>query len=475
MSNHAYFPAYVDVSARSVLLVGGTEEATRKARLLINAGASIHLVASEVTEELAKRIEEGRIRHSKRPFLNSDLYGVALVIAATGVDAWDETVAHAANQAGKLVNVVDRQDLCTFIVPSIVDRSPVLIAISSFGTAPILARRIREKLEAELPRNLGKLADFAARFRSAVKSVVPPKLRRAFWEDVLDGDIAERVLGGDEKGASEQMLIALNQELQVNVKGSVSLVGAGPGASDLLTVRALQAIQTADVIVHDRLVSDEILDLCRRDADRIPVGKAKGAHSVEQSEINRLLVEHAGAGKRVVRLKGGDPFIFGRGGEEQAVLTKAGIDVQVIPGITAAVATGAATGIPLTHRGVSQKVTFVTGHPGVEQSPVAWRELARDGGTLAIYMGKTLAPAIAEELIEGGLHPTTPVVIAENASLPSQRVLTGSVKDLALLPQINGLNGPSLLIVGDVVNECTVETESIGRAVHTQEPLAIPA
>lgn len=457
--HYAYFPAFVDVSNAPAVLVGGSEEAARKLRLLLQAKARVRVIAADPVDEIDGLAREGRIELHRRNFRDEDVADAVFVISATGEDTVDEAVAEAARRAGRMVNVVDRQDLCSFIVPSIVDRSPILVAISSFGTAPVLARRIREKLEAELPRNLGRLAAFAGRFRAAVQSVVPRRLRRYFWEDVFSGEIAAKVLDGREGEAADAMLVALNSvDEKAAGRGSVTLVGAGPGASDLLTLRGLNALQSADVVVHDKLVSDEVLALARRDADRISVGKAKGAHSASQDDINRLLVDLARQGKRVVRLKGGDPFVFGRGGEEQAVLRAAAIPVTVVPGVTAAVACGAATGIPLTHRGAAQAVTFVTGHPGDGQSPVDWAPLAGPGRTLAVYMGKTAAGAIARELQRAGLAANTPVAVVVNGTLSAQRVLTGRLSDLEHLSRLEKLDGPALLIIGEVARECTDRT-----------------
>ncbi|WP_040844702.1 siroheme synthase CysG, partial [Nitrospirillum viridazoti] len=362
----AAFPLFLTLTGQTVLIVGGGELALRKARLVAGdggdgRGAHLVVVAPEVHPDLATLAAEVR----RRPFAAYDLDGVTLVFAAGEDEDEAAGVADLARARGLLVNVPDRPALSTFIMPAIVDRGPITVAISTGGTSPVLARRLRARIEAALEPGLGRLATFLDGFRTAVRAVKSDETaRRRFWERVIDGPVAQRFLAGDEAGAHEQLVKILNAGDAGDAieGGSVALVGAGPGDPDLLTLRALRVLQNADVVVHDKLVDDRILDYVRRDARRVYVGKSKSCHTVSQDEINALLVREAQAGHRVVRLKGGDPFIFGRGGEEMAVLRAAGVAVELVPGITAAVGCAAATGIPLTHRGLAQGITLVTAH-----------------------------------------------------------------------------------------------------------------
>jgi uroporphyrin-III C-methyltransferase/precorrin-2 dehydrogenase/sirohydrochlorin ferrochelatase len=324
------------------------------------------------------------------------------------------------------------------------------VAVSSGGAAPTLARLLRERLEALLPERLGALARFAERFRPAVRAVVGGKARRGFWEDFFRGPLAARVLAGDEAGAAGRMLALVNAPVGKPAAGRVALVGAGPGSADLLTLRALQLLQEADVIVHDRLASAAVLDHARREATRIPVGKRRGAHTLPQSEINALLVRLAGEGKRVVRLKGGDPFIFGRGGEEAEALRRAGIDVEIVPGVTAALASAARTAVPLTHRGAAHAVTLVAAERGDGSAP-DWAAVAALGQTIVIYMGVGAAAAIAAQLQAHGLAPATPCVVVENATLAEERVVAGRLAELPALIADHAIVGPATIIVGAVV------------------------
>jgi uroporphyrin-III C-methyltransferase/precorrin-2 dehydrogenase/sirohydrochlorin ferrochelatase len=374
------------------------------------------------------------------------------VCAATGLAEVDARVAEAARAAGVPVNVADRAELSSFIVPAIVERDPVVIGISSGGAAPILASRLREAIERLLPARVGKLADFADSFRSAVKATVPGATASfRFWDRFFDGPVADQVLAGNETGARERMLTLVNgRGAGEPPRGGVAIVGAGPGDPDLLTLRALRLIQRADVVVHDKLVGPGVLDLVRRDAERIYVGKSRGEHSKEQAEINALLAEQALAGRRVVRLKGGDPFIFGRGGEEADYLRQRGISVELVPGITAALGCAAAVGIPLTHRDHAQAVTLVTGQGKDGEPELDWGTLARLDQTLAIYMGVGAAARIAARLIEHGLDPATPVAVIENGTLPNQRAVYGRLSGLGWLVRQSGIAGPALIVIGRV-------------------------
>ncbi|TWB54374.1 siroheme synthase CysG [Nitrospirillum viridazoti] len=454
----AAFPLFLTLTGQTVLIVGGGELALRKARLVAGdggdgRGAHLVVVAPEVHPDLATLAAEVR----RRPFAAYDLDGVTLVFAAGEDEDEAAGVADLARARGLLVNVPDRPALSTFIMPAIVDRGPITVAISTGGTSPVLARRLRARIEAALEPGLGRLATFLDGFRTAVRAVKSDETaRRRFWERVIDGPVAQRFLAGDEAGAHEQLVKILNAGDAGDAieGGSVALVGAGPGDPDLLTLRALRVLQNADVVVHDKLVDDRILDYVRRDARRVYVGKSKSCHTVSQDEINALLVREAQAGHRVVRLKGGDPFIFGRGGEEMAVLRAAGVAVELVPGITAAVGCAAATGIPLTHRGLAQGITLVTAHGanaggGSAEPALDWTALARLDHTLAVYMGLSKAGLVAERLIAAGKAPGTPVAVVQNGTRPDQTLAVGRLADLGALAA--SLTGPALILVGEVV------------------------
>ncbi len=447
-----YFPAFLDLNDRPCLVVGGGAPAARKARLLVKAGARVTLVAPRTapeTEALAGRDALGLIR---RGFVAGDVLGRAVVVSATGLGAVDARVSEAALAAGVPVNVVDRPELSSFVVPAIVERDPVVIGISSGGTSPVLARRLRARIEAILPARLGRLARFAESFRASVRGIIPdPVQRRHFWARVFDGPVAEDVLAGRDHAAREGMLRLVNRPGAGRAaEGVVHIVGAGPGDPDLLTLKALRLMERADVVVYDRLVTPEILSYLRRDAVRIDVGKARGAHARTQDEINALLLGHARAGKRVLRLKGGDPFVFGRGGEEFDYLCRHGVRVEVVPGVTAATACAAALGIPLTHRDLASAVTFVTGHGRDGEPELDWAALAAGRQTLAVYMGVAAAGRIAARLIEHGLAPGTPVAVIENGTRANQRAVAGALRDLEALVRGNRIAGPALIIIGEV-------------------------
>ena len=444
------FPAFLKLRNQPVLLVGGGTAALAKARLLAAAGARLRVVAPEIDPVFESL--RGQMTLIPRAFHGSDLSGVALVFSATGDAGMDGYVAASAGAQSIPVNVVDRPELCTFLVPSIVNRGSVTVAISSDGASPVLTRRLREQIERLLPANLDRLADFLGSFRAAVRAKVGGfDARRRLWEEVIDGPIGRNVLAGHESTAREAMLSRINRPSeQKPAHGYVAIVGAGPGDPDLLTVKALRALQDADVVVHDRLVGDGVLDLIRRDAARIYVGKQKSNHSVPQAGINELLVSLARQGKRVVRLKGGDPFVFGRGGEEIDALRAAGIEVSVVPGITAATGCAASLGMPLTHRDCASAVTFVTGH-GVGGDPdIDWSALAAPRHTLVVYMGLSRAGALAESLIGAGRAPGTPVAIVENGTRVDERVVTGTLSSLPSLVTAERVGAPALIVVGEV-------------------------
>lgn len=449
------FPVSLTLDGGTVLMAGGGETMLRKARLLTAAGARLRVVAAAPVAELEAMAAEVR----RRPFQAADLDGVAAAFADPDDGDTAILASRLARARGVPVNVPDRPDLSSFIMPAIVNRDPITVAISSGGASPVLARRIRERLEATLPARLGDLARFLDGFRPAVKTTRDREAaKRRFWETVVDGPVAARFLAGDVDGARAAMMLAVNAaEPDVPAAGSVVLVGAGPGDPDLLTLRALRALQDADVIVHDALVDARILDLARRDARRVPAGKTKGRHTLPQDAINELLIAEAAAGHRVVRLKGGDPFVFGRGGEEVEALRAAGIAVEVVPGITAALGCGAAATIPVTHRGLSQGVTFVTGHgaaadgTGAAEPDLDWTALARLKHTLVVYMGLSAAGTIVRRLTEAGLPADTPAAIVEKGTRPDQTLVVGTLGALPALAEAHRLCGPALIVIGAVV------------------------
>ena len=447
MADWPYFPVFARLQGQPVLLVGGGEVALRKARLLHKAGAELRVVAHAVAPALAQLpgvIVVGRDFHA------AQLAGMRLCVAATDDADVNRTVAAAAEAAGVWVNVVDDLLHSRFITPAIVDRSPLLLAISSAGAAPVLARRLREQLETQLPNSLGALAGFMGAARQRLKAALPVARRRALWERFLDSAGPEAVHRGD-TAAAEQALRALESDSPVST-GEVYLVGAGPGDPDLLTFRALRLMQQADVVLYDRLVAPAILDLVRRDAERVFVGKRRHQHTVPQGEINAELVRLAHEGKRVLRLKGGDPFIFGRGGEEIEQLAAEGIPFQVVPGITAASGCAAYAGIPLTHREHAQTCIFVTGHAKADgQLSLPWDTLSRPGQTVVVYMGLSTLPALCAAFVTHGLPADWPCALVVEGTQPSQQVLTGTLSTLPATVAAADISGASLLIVGTVV------------------------
>ncbi|MDX1252042.1 MAG: uroporphyrinogen-III C-methyltransferase [Gammaproteobacteria bacterium] len=449
-----FLPVFLNIKNTSCLVVGGGEIAARKVRLLLRAGAQVSVVSPELNETLAELRDAGNIRHRAAPFQDRDLTGMALAIAATDDTAINQRVSELARQRGIPVNVVDHPELCSFVLPSIIDRSPVIAAISTGGASPVLARLLRARLETLIPASYGRLADMAGRFRDQVKQRLRNTAeRRRFWEKVFQGPIAELVYTGrdDEASAALQAALDNTDETAALARGEVYLVGAGPGDPDLLTFRALRLMQQADVVLYDRLVTPAILDLVRREAERIYVGKKRAFHTLRQEEINQELVRLAKQGKRVLRLKGGDPFIFGRGGEEIETLAEEGIQFQIVPGITAASGCASYAGIPLTHRDYAQSVVFVTGHLKDGTMDLNWANLTQPQQTVVIYMGLTGLDILCRELIHHGLPAATPIALIQQGTTPQQRVLTGTLETLPGIVATTEVHAPTLLIVGEVV------------------------
>jgi uroporphyrin-III C-methyltransferase/precorrin-2 dehydrogenase/sirohydrochlorin ferrochelatase len=452
-----YFPVFFDLTGQKVLIVGGGEVALRKVSMLERTGALITVVAPDIAPELMALAAAGGLKLAIREFSPSDLDGARLVIVATSRRAVNRWIAKLSEGRNIPVNVVDDAQASRFIVPAIIDRDPVLVAISTGGTSPVLARRLRERLEALIPARIGELATWLKALRRASRRKLRDTgERRRFFEAVVDGPAARRFVDGDRPGAQRiaQQLLATTSTAP-RAAGEVTLVGAGPGDPELLTLKALRALQDADVILHDRLVPSAVLDLARRDAARICVGKAAGSIGSAQEDINTLMIELANQGKRVVRLKGGDPFVFGRGGEELQALAKARINFSVVPGITAALGVAAYTGIPLTHRDFAHSVTFVTGHaqghgeaPGPEPD---WRALAMPGATAVFYMGLARLDHIVEKLLEHGAAPTRPAGIIAQGTTAHQRVITATLATIRRVASEAHLEPPALLVVGDVV------------------------
>lgn len=447
-----YFPVFLDVKKRKCLLVGGGEVATRKGRLLSKAGAVLRVVAPEISAELRELAAQHNGEVFEREYITSDLEGCVIAIAATDDEPLNEKISQDAKSKNIPVNVVDSPALCTYITPAIIDRSPLVIAVSSGGESPVLARLIRAKLETLIPASYGRLAKIASSWRDRVKARFEDgDSRRRFWEKVLQGPAAELVLNGQEDEAEKIISAEITKNDDSLTQGEVYLVGGGPGDPELLTLRALRLMQQADVVLYDRLVSDGVMELVRRDAERIYVGKRRSEHAMEQENINQLLVDLAKQGKRVLRLKGGDPFIFGRGGEEIELLAQNHIPFQVVPGITAASGCAAYAGIPLTHRDYAQSVRFVTGHLKNDSINVQWPELANPTQTIVFYMGLVGLADICASLIAHGRAATTPVALIERGTTQNQRVLIGDLTTIVDLVAAQEVHAPTLFIVGDVV------------------------
>ncbi len=448
-----FLPVFMNLKGKHCVVVGGGEIASRKAALLLTAGAAVQLVAPELGEPARRMVDDGQLQWREGRFEASDLEGCALVIAATDNDAVNRAVSEAAKARGLPVNVVDAPELCSFIVPSIIDRSPVVVAVSTGGASPVLARLLRTRLETLIPASYGRLAAMVGEYRDRLKARFGQiNQRRGFWEQVLEGPVAELVFTGREAAARQELDRLLDETGEGDLpQGEVYLIGAGPGDPDLLTFRALRLMQQADVVVYDRLVAPPLLELTRRDAERIYVGKERDNHALSQEEINALLVKLAKEGRRVVRLKGGDPFIFGRGGEEIDTLAAEGITFQVVPGITAAIGCSTYAGIPLTHRDYAQSCVFVTGHLKDGTMNLNWKALAHPNQTVVFYMGLKGLPVICQQLIAHGMEATTPIALVQQGTTRNQRVFTGTLADMPQRIEGAAVKPPTLIIVGGVV------------------------
>lgn len=448
-----YLPVFFDVTITPCLVVGGGVVAARKVKQLRRADAQIIVVAPDLCPELSDLANEKLIKHVCSHFCEDHLQDKMLVIAATDDTAVNQRVAELAKQRKLPVNVVDNPELCNFIMPSIVDRDPVQIAISTGGASPVLARLLRARLESLIPTSYGNLAKLMDKFRTAVKEKIPDMhQRRRYWENILQGPIAEMIYAGQQEKARDALENSLSAEGEiVNQTGEVYLVGAGPGDPDLLTFRALRLMQQAEVVLYDSLVAPVIVGLCRKDAEHIYVGKKRDQHTLPQAEISQLLVDLARQGKRVLRLKGGDPFIFGRGGEEIELLASENIPFQVVPGITSASGCASYAGIPLTHRDYANTCVFITGHLKDGSMDLNWETLIQPRQTIAVYMGLMCLETLGRELIARGLPETMPAALIQQGTTPQQKVYTG---DLATLPEISkrhDIKPPAMIIIGEVV------------------------
>ena len=448
-----FLPLFLDIQNQLCMVVGGGNIALRKVNQLLSANAQVTVVARKLCDALRQKQSDGQITYIESEYRELYLEGVVLVIAATDDSVVNNQVSLDAKQKRIPVNVVDNPELCSFIMPSVINRDPVQIAISTGGASPILARILRARLETMIPSAYGKLATLIKSFRTRVREQIPDmQKRRRFWEEALQGPITEMFFAGQDKAA----LDALSEKLAhgdstINSSGEVYLVGGGPGDPDLLTFRALRLMQQADVVLYDRLVAPAIVELVRRDAEQIYVGKQTDQHGLSQQEINRLLIKLAKEGKRVLRLKGGDPFIFGRGGEEIETLTEHGIPFQIVPGITAAAGCASYSGIPLTHRDYAQSCLFVTGHIKDGKLDLNWDALLQPKQTVAIYMGVGGIRLLSSELINRGMSATTPAAIIQQGTTPEQRVIIGDLETLPALIGKEAIKPPSMMIIGEVV------------------------
>jgi uroporphyrin-III C-methyltransferase/precorrin-2 dehydrogenase/sirohydrochlorin ferrochelatase len=448
-------PIFLNVRGTRSLVVGDGFLAARKADLLLRAGCKLTVIAPTLGDELAHLAQRHDFDHKTGELTAQDLAGCKVVFGCSRDQAINRKLCDLAEAAGILVNITDDPGSCDFIMPAIVDRSPLLVAIASSGTSPLLTRMLRARFESDIPAAYGRLAEFAGSYRDRIKKSIPNGTRRRrFWETMIAGPVAEHIFSGQIEQAQSLMENLLDEAARDGDKqpiGEVYLVGTGPGDPDLLTFRALRLMQQADVVLYDRLIGDGILNLVRRDAQRIYVGKLPKNHTVPQEEIGKMLIRLAQEGKRVLRLKGGDPFVFGRGGEEIETLSENGITFQVIPGVTAAIGCAAYAGIPLTHRDHAQGCIFVTGHEKDGELNLNWSSLIQPRQTVVVYMGLSSLGLITEGFITHGADPHTPAAIIENGTREGQRVITGTLASLPGKTEEAGIKSPALIIVGSVV------------------------
>ncbi len=450
-----YLPIFLDIRGKRVVIDGGGTVAARRAERALAAGARVEVYDDRLSDEFHPLEKDKNLTHVRRPVTEGDLAGATIAYGASEDPERDARLHAAAKTHGVLSNVADVAEYCDFITPSVVDRAPLVVAISSGGAAPVIARILRARIESLLPPAYGRLAEFVGRFRDQVSETIRKTVdRRRFWETAIEGPVGDLFLAGSAKAAERQ----LKAELEAIASGDpgerlgeVYLVGAGPGDPDLLTFRALRLMQRADVVVYDRLVGDDILALMRRDAERIYVGKLPRQHTMEQEDISQLLVDLALKGKRVLRLKGGDPFIFGRGGEEIEKLAAHDIPFQVVPGVTAAAGCASYSGIPLTHRDHAQSCVFVTAHGKDGVLGLDWDMLVRPQQTVAVYMGLSNLGHLAREIVEKGLSPETPVAIVDNGTRENQKVIVGTISSIEEKAREAGIRGPAVIIIGSVV------------------------
>ena len=469
VADRGYFAAFLDLRGKPGVVVGGGRVAALKAEALLRSGVRVTVIAPDIGERLSELALLGAVRLERKRFAPGDLVGAEIAISATNDPAVNEAVSAAGRSLRIPVNVADNPALCSFIMPSVIDRPPLQIAISTAGTSPVLARKLRTLIEGAVPFAYGRLAALIGRFRTTSKErYADPEARRRFWEEVVDGPIADLVFCGNERSAVAALEAKL--ERREPSSGFVSLVGAGPGDPELLTLRALRVMQAANVVLYDHLVSPPLVDLTRRDAERIYVGKEQDNHALPQGEINALMVRLAREGKRVVRLKGGDPFIFGRGGEEIEALLEHGIAFEVVPGITAAAGAASYAGIPLTHRDYAHSCVFVTGHLKNGSAQLDWPALTRPNQTVAVYMGLGGLAQICRGLVEHGLPGSMPAAVVEKATLPEQRVVEGTLLTLAEKVKAQQIGAPAILIVGEVVRL----RAKLGWFAKSHEVFAVP-
>ncbi|CAA0119458.1 Siroheme synthase [BD1-7 clade bacterium] len=446
-----YLPLFFDISGRHCLIVGGGAIALRKAKLIAKAGGQINVVAPDILPELTQLAEQSLGSCQFRAYQSTDLADQNIVVAATNIPDINAAIADDCHARQLPVNVVDNAALCSFVLPSVIDRDPITIAVSSGGASPVLTRMLRSRIESLIPSAYGRLATFVGHMRETVKSTFATEgERRRFWESVLEGPASEKVLAGDEPAARELFEEQLRSR-QKKLPGEVCLIGAGPGDPDLLTFKALRLLQAADVVLYDRLVSPKIVDMARQEAEKIYVGKAMANHALPQDQINQLLIKYAKEGKRVARLKGGDPFIFGRGGEEIEGLAEERIPFQVVPGVTAASGCAAYSGIPLTHRDYAQSVRFVTGHLKEGELDLDWKTLAAPEQTVVFYMGLSNLQVICKNLIEHGRDPNTPIALVQKGTTPDHKVFVGDIGSFCDNIDLETIAAPTLIIVGEVV------------------------